>query len=134
MTFLFIALGIIILGIIIFRMGGKELDRRLTAVGGLRKMYAPLIDGILTKPNTVMLKNTPSRIVIVGQQDKLNYMWQISTPDGKKITIRITVKCENQIVEQKDFDFPISLQWQSDEILDVLKQRIVHTCILQQSH
>lgn len=59
MTFLFIALGIIILGIIIFRMGGKELDRRLTAVGGLRKMYAPLIDGILTKPNTVMLKNTP---------------------------------------------------------------------------
>lgn len=130
MTFKFIALGIIILGIIIFRMGGKELDRRLTAVGGLRKMYAPLIDGILTKPNTVMLKNTPSRIVIVGQKDKLNYMWQISTPDGKKITIRITIKCGNQIVERKDFDFPISMQWQSSEIIHILKQQIVHTDIL----
>ncbi len=130
MTFIFIALGIIILGIIIFRMGGKELDRRLTAVGGLRKMYAPLIDGILTKPNTVMLKNTPSRIVIVGQKDKLNYMWQISTPDGKKITIRITIKCGNQIVERKDFDFPISMQWQSSEIIHILKQQIVHTDIL----
>lgn len=124
MTFLFIALGIIFLGIIIFRIGGRELDRRLTAVGGLRKMYAPLIDGILSKPNTIMLKNTPSRIVIVGQLDKLNYMWQITTPDGKKITIRITVKCGNQIVERKDFDFPISLQWQSDEIISVLEKKI----------
>lgn len=130
MTFLFIVLGIIILGIIIFRMGGKELDRRLTAVGGLRKMYAPLIDGILTKPNTVMLKNTPSRIVIVGQQDKLNYMWQISTPDGKKITIRITIKCGNQIVERKDFDFPISMQWQSEEILNTINKRLINTEIL----
>lgn len=126
MTFLFIALGIIILGIIIFRMGGKELDRRLTAVGGLRKMYEPLIDGILTKPNTVMLKNTPSRIVIVGQQDKLNYMWQISTPDGKKITIRITIKYGNQIMERKDFDFPISTQWQSEEIIDTIKGRVLN--------
>lgn len=130
MTFLFIALGIIILGIIIFRMGGKELDRRLTAVGGLRKMYAPLIDGILTKPNTVMLKNTSSRIVIVGQQDKLNYMWQISTPDGKKITIRITIKCGNQIMERKDFDFPISMQWQSEEILNTINKRLINTEIL----
>lgn len=130
MTFLFIALGIIILGIIIFRMGGKELDRRLTAVGGLRKMYAPLIDGILTKPNTVMLKNTPSRIVIVGQQDKLNYMWQISTPDGKKITIRITIKSGNQIVERKDFDFPISMQWQSEEIFNTINKRLINTEIL----
>ena len=130
MTFLFIAIGIIILGIIIFRMGGKELDRRLTAVGGLRKMYAPLIDGILTKPNTVMLKNTPSRIVIVGQQDKLNYMWQISTPDGKKITIRITIKCGNQIMERKDFDFPISMQWQSEEILNTINKRLINIEIL----
>ncbi len=130
MTLLFIALGIIILGIIIFRMGGKELDRRLTAVGGLRKMYAPLIDGILTKPNTVMLKNTPSRIVIVGQQDKLNYMWQISTPDGKKITIRITIKCGNQIMERKDFDFPISMQWQSEEILNTINKLLINTEIL----
>lgn len=130
MTFLIIAGIIVVIGIIIFRMGGKELDRRLTAVGGLRKMYAPLIDGILSKPNTVMLKNTPSRIVIVGQQDKLTYTWQISTPDGKKISIRITVKCKNQIVERKTFDFPISQQWQSDEIIHVLKQRIVHMDIL----
>lgn len=130
MTFLFIALGIIILGIIIFRMGGKELDRQLTAVGGLRKMYAPLVDALLSKPKTVLLKNTPSRLVIVGEQNKLNYMWQISTPDGKKITIRLTVKCGNQIVERKDFDFPISLQWQSEEILATLKQQILNTEIL----
>lgn len=130
MTFLFIVLGIIILGIIIFRIGGKELDRRLTAVGGLRKMYAPLIDDILTKPNTVMLKNTPSRIVIVGQHDKLNYMWQISTPDGKKITIRITINCGNQIMERKDFDFPISMQWQSEEILNTINKRLINTEIL----
>lgn len=126
MTYIFIILGVICLGILIFRMGGKELDRRLSAAGGLCKMYTPLIENILSKTNTVMLKNTPSRIVIVGQQDKLSYMWQISTPDGKKITIRITVKCSNQIVERKDFDFPISLQWQSDEILEVLKKRFLH--------
>lgn len=118
------------LGIIIFRMGGKEIDRRLTAVGGLRKMYAPLIDIILSKPKTVLLKNTPSRIVIVGQTDRLNYMWQISTPDGKKITIRITIKCGNQVVERKDFDFPISLQWQSEEILSVLEKKIMHQEVL----
>ena len=46
MTIVYILAGIILLGVIIFRMGGKELDRRLTAVGGLRKMYAPLIDGL----------------------------------------------------------------------------------------
>lgn len=130
MVFLYIALGLIVLGIIIFRMGGKEIDRRLTAVGGLRKMYAPLIDIILSKPKTVLLKNTPSRIVIVGQNDRLNYMWQISTPDGKKITIRITIKCGNQVVERKDFDFPISLQWQSEEILSVLEKKIMHQEVL----
>lgn len=130
MTFLYIALGVIILGIIIFRMGGKELDRRLAAIGGLRKMYAPLIDNLLSKPKTVLLKNTPSRIVIVGQHDKLNYIWQISTPDGKKIIIRITIKCGNQCVERKDFDFPISLQWQSSEIMNTIKQRILNTEIL----
>ena len=130
MVFLYIALVLIVLGIIIFRMGGKEIDRRLTAVGGLRKMYAPLIDIILSKPKTVLLKNTPSRIVIVGQTDRLNYMWQISTPDGKKITIRITIKCGNQVVERKDFDFPISLQWQSEEILSVLEKKIMHQEVL----
>lgn len=130
MVFLYIALGLIVLGIIIFRMGGKEIDRRLTAVGGLRKMYAPLIEIILSKPKTVLLKNTPSRIVIVGQTDRLNYMWQISTPDGKKITIRITIKCGNQVVERKDFDFPISLQWQSEEILSVLEKKIMHQEVL----
>lgn len=130
MVFLYIALGLIVLGIIIFRMGGKEIDRRLTAVGGLRKMYAPLIDIILSKPKTVLLKNTPSRIVIVGQTDRLSYMWQISTPDGKKITIRITIKCGNQVVERKDFDFPISLQWQSEEILSVLEKKIMHQEVL----
>lgn len=130
MVFLYIALGLIVLGIIIFRMGGEEIDRRLTAVGGLRKMYAPLIDIILSKPKTVLLKNTPSRIVIVGQNDRLNYMWQISTPDGKKITIRITIKCGNQVVERKDFDFPISLQWQSEEILSVLEKKIMHQEVL----
>lgn len=130
MTFLYIALGLIALGIIIFRMGGKEIDRRLTAVGGLRKMYAPLIDIILSKPKTVLLKNTPSRIVIVGQTDRLNYMWQISTPDGKKVTIRSTIKCGNQVVERKDFDFPISLQWQSEEILSVLEKKIMHQEVL----
>lgn len=130
MTFLYITLGLLALGIIIFRMGGKEIDRRLTAVGGLRKMYAPLIDIILSKPKTVLLKNTPSRIVIVGQTDRLDYMWQISTPDGKKITIRITIKCGNQVVERKDFDFPISLQWQSEEILSVLEKKIMHQEVL----
>lgn len=124
MTFLYIALGLLALGITIFRMGGKEIDRRLTAVGGLRKMYAPLIDIILSKPKTVLLKNTPSRIVLVGQTDRLNYMWQISTPDGKKITIRITIKCGNQVVKRKDFDFPISLQWQSEEIMEVLPKSV----------
>lgn len=130
MTFLFIALGIIILGFIIFRMGGKELNKRLTTVGGLRKMYAPLVDALLSQPKTVLLKNTPSRLVIVGEQDNLTYMWQISTPDGKKITIRITIKCGNQIVERKDIDFPISLQWQSEEIISVLKKQILHQEIL----
>lgn len=130
MVFLYIALGLIVLGIIIFRMSGKEIDRRLTAVGGLRKMYAPLIDIILSKPKTVLLKNTSSRIVIVGQTDRLNYMWQISTPDGKKITIRITIKCGNQVVERKDFDFPISIQWQSEEILSVLEKKIMYQEVL----
>lgn len=130
MVFLYIALGLIVLGIIIFRMGGKELDRRLSAAGGLRKMYAPFFDELLSKPKAVLLKNTPSRIVIVGQTDRLNYMWQICTPDGKKITIRITVKCGNQIVERKDFEFPISTQWQADEIMETLQQRIHNTEIL----
>lgn len=130
MTFLYIALGIVVLGIIIFRMGGKELDRRLTAAGGLRKMYAPLIDKILSKPNTVLLKNTPSRIVIVGQQNKVNYLWQISTPDGQKITIRITVKCGNQVIERKDFDFPISLNWESERILNTIRERVTNIEIL----
>lgn len=130
MVFLYIALGLIVLGIIIFRMGGKELDRQLSAAGGLRKMCAPFFDQLLSKPKTVLLKNTPSRIVIVGQTDRLNYMWQISTPDGKKITIRITVKCGNQIVERKDFEFPISMLWQADEILSTLQQQIDHSDIL----
>lgn len=120
MTFLFIALCIIALGIIIFRMGGKEIDRQLAAVGGLHKMYAPLVDALQSQPKTVLLKNTPSRLVIVGEHDKLTYMWQINTPDGKKITIRITIKCGNQIVERKDFDFPISCQYQSEDIISVL--------------
>lgn len=93
-------------------------------------MYAPLVDTILSKPRTMLLKNTPSRLIIVGQQDNLNYMWQINTPDGKKITIRITVKSGNQVVEQKDFDFPISLQWQSAEIISVLEKQILHQEIL----
>lgn len=126
MTFLFIALGIIILGIIIFRMGSKEIDRQLTALGGLRKIYGPLVDALLSQPKTVLLKNIPSRLVIVGERDKLTYMWQINTPDGKKIIIRITIKCGNQIVERKTFDFPISLQWQSEEIILVLKKQILH--------
>lgn len=131
MTIVYILAGIVLLGIIIFRMGGKELDRRLTAVGGLRKMYAPLIDVLLSKPRTVLIKNTPSRLVIAGQLDTMSYLWQINTPDGKKITIRLTVREDERIVERKDFDFPISLQWQSEEILPVLKQRIEHKNILE---
>lgn len=130
MTIVYIILVTVILGVIIFLMGGKELDKRLNAVGGLRKMYAPFVDALLSKPRTVMLKNTPSRIVIARQNDKFNYLWQISTPDGKKLTIRITVKCGNQIVERKDFDFPISLQWQSEEIMDTLKKNVHNTEII----
>lgn len=57
-------------------------------------------------------------------------MWQISTPDGKKITIRITIKSGNQIVERKDFDFPISMQWQSEEIFNTINKRLINTEIL----
>lgn len=131
MTIVYILAGIVLLGVIIFRMGGKELDRRLTAVGGLRKMYAPLVKDLLSKPKAIMLKETPSRLVIVGQQDRYNYMWQISTPDGKKITIRITVKNGNQIMEKKDFDFPISTQFQSDKILATIRQHIDHKEVLE---
>ncbi len=130
MTAILIILGIVLLGIIIFRMGGKEIDKHLTAAGGLRKMYAPLVDYLLSKPKAILLKETPSRLVIVGQQEGNNYMWQISTPDGKKITIRLTVKENSQIVERKDFDFPISLQCQLEEILSVLQQQISHKEIL----
>ena len=131
MTIVYILAGIILLGVIIFRMGGKELDRRLTAVGGLRKMYAPLIDVLLSKPRTVLIKNTPSRLVIAGQLDTMSCLWQISTPVGKKITIRLTVRKDNRIVERKDFDFPISFQWQTEDILPVLKQRIEHRNIFE---
>lgn len=131
MTIVYILAGIVLLGVIIFRMGGKELDRRLTAVGGLRKMYAPLIDVLLSKPRTVLIKNTPSRLVIAGQLDAMSYLWQISTPDGTKITIRLTVRENNRIVERQDFDFPISFQWQPEDILPVLKQRIEHRNIFE---
>lgn len=130
MIFVYILLGIIVLGVVIFKMGGKELDRRLAAVGGIRKMYAPLIDEMLSKPHTVLLKNTLSRLVIAGQCGADSYLWQISTPDGKRLTIRITVKENNLVTERKDFDFPIAVQWQSEDILSTLRKQIKHNNIL----
>jgi len=61
----------------------------------------------------------------------MSCLWQISTPVGKKITIRLTVRKDNRIVERKDFDFPISFQWQTEDILPVLKQRIEHRNIFE---
>lgn len=131
MIILYIVIGVLLGGFFIFKAGGKELDRRLSMAGGLRKMYAPLIDYLLSKPRTVLLKNTPSRLVIVGQLDNGSYMWQISTPDGKKLTIRLTVKHGNQVVEKKDFDFPISSEWSPVKILAVLHQNIEHKEIFE---
>ena len=131
MITLYIVIGVLLGGFFIFKAGGKELDRRLSMAGGLRKMYAPLVDYLLSKPRTVLLKNTPSRLVIVGQLDNGSYMWQISTPDGKKLTIRLTDKHGNQVVEKKDFDFPISIEWDSEDIIDTLLEQIVHKNILQ---
>ena len=131
MIALYIVLGVFLGGFFIFKAGGKELDRRLSMAGGLRKMYAPLVDYLLAKPRTVLLKNTPSRLVIVGQLDNGSYMWKISTPDGKKLNIRLTVKHGNEIVEKKDFDFPISLDWDSDDILDTLHDQISNKYLLE---
>lgn len=131
MIILYIVIGVLLGGFFIFKAGGKELDRRLSMAGGLRKMYAPLIDYLLSKPRTVLLKNTPSRLVIVGQLDNGSYMWQNGTPDGKKLTIRLTVKHGNQVVEKKDFDFPISSEWSPVKILAVLHQNIEHKEIFE---
>ena len=130
MIALYIVIGVLLGGFFIFKAGGKELDRRLSMAGGLRKMYAPLVDYLLSKPRTVLLKNTPSRLVIVGQLDKGSYIWQISTPDGKKLTIRITVRHGNHIVEKQDIDFPLSTMWTSEKILATLQEHLTHKEIL----
>ena len=126
MSGFFIVIVIVIIIIVIFNAGGKELDRRLSMSGGLLTMYAPLVDYLLSKPRTVLLKNTPSRLVIGGQLEKGSYIWQISTPDGKKLTIRITVKYGNHVIEKKEFNFPMSSMWSSDKILESLHWDIDH--------
>lgn len=125
MTVVTIILGIIILGIIIFYFGGKELDSQLTAVGGLRKMYAPLVNALLSQPNTMLLKNTPSRLVIVGEHDKLSYMWEIYTLEGTKTTIRVSIKSGNQIVEKKEMDFQMSIKYHSNEAIKDINEEII---------
>lgn len=130
MTVLLIILGIFAIGFVIFRMGGKELDRRLTAVGGIRTMYSPLIDAMLSMPNAHIIKNLPASVTIEGCFGSGSYDWNVKTLDGKKITISFTVKEGNILKERKVFDFPISSQWSSVEILATLHNQIEHKNIL----
>lgn len=131
MTILLIILGIFAIGVIIFRMGGKELDRRLTAAGGIRTMYAPLINAMLSMPNAHIIKNQPASVTIEGNLESESYDWNVKTLDGKKVTISFTVKEGNDLKERKVFEFPISLQWSSVEILATLHNKIEHKNILE---
>lgn len=124
-------IGLIILDIILFGRRGRELDRRLEAAGGLRQMYASFIETLLSKSKSVLLNNTPSLIIIVGQYDKLNYKWKIRTPDGKNLIVRMTVKRDDEVIEQKNFKFPISAECDSENILRVIYQHVEHKEIIE---
>lgn len=128
--FSFIFIGLIIVGLVLV-IGSNELNKRLVVAGGLHRMYASFIESLLAKPKSKLLKDTPSLIVIVGQYDKMNYMWQIRTHDGKNLIVGITLKRDDDIIERKRFKFPISAECNSEDILKTIYQQIKHKDIMK---
>lgn len=141
MVFLYIALGLIALGIIIFRMGGKELDKRLNAVGGIANMYSDVINALLKEGVTTIPQILPSQVRINGvifleskgapfqlKMDKLcHYQWDIKTMDGKNLWITFVLKeGANSIIERKTMQFPISPTCSQVHILATLHHNIEH--------
>lgn len=142
MTYLFIGLGIIALILLfIFKMGGKELDRRLSASGGIGNMYSGVINALLKEGATTITRMIPSQIIIEGVvfldencapfqrglEKSYRFQWDIKTVDGKNLWITFILKdLPNVIIERKAFQFPISLNCSQVEILATLHHEIKH--------
>lgn len=140
MTILYIAIGLILLGIIIFRMGGNELDKRLNAVGGIANMYPDVINALLKEGVTTIPQILPSHVVINGvifleegapfqlKMDRLcHYQWDIKTMDGKNLWITFVLKeGANSIIERKAMQFPIAPTCSQIHILATLHHNIEH--------
>ncbi len=131
MTIILIIIGIALLGIIIFRAGGKEIDKAISARGGFKTIYADVIRVLSSPANSAVTEKTPSNIFIEGKcqiKGKLcDYKWRLYTLDGRKLTIKFLLNNSGKIAEEKVFDFPMNTP--SVEILATLHNLIENKAV-----
>lgn len=134
MTVFLIIIGIAIIGIIIFKAGGKEIDKIVSAQGGFKSIYADVIRGLSLPAGGSITEKSPSNIIIDGtcqiRKELYSYKWRLYTLDGRKLSIKFILRNCDRVVEEKLVDFPIGVS--SVKILATLHGLIEHKEVFPQ--